>query len=197
MNSSLPIATLTLFAGSLLGKSGSTTSPAQLTIRLDDQAQVRRAVLRSATVETDRLFRPAGVRIAWEQLFVAPPEDTDGRCLPVRLVRRTPSTVFPNALGFALPFATSGARVVIFYDRVEALTQSLNTPADVILGHAMAHEIAHVLLGSPKHSTAGLMQAHWTVANWRLATAGLLHFLPAETERIHEGSRKATTSKSQ
>jgi hypothetical protein len=72
---------------------------------------------------------------------------------------------------------------------VEALTQNVNTAADVILGHAMAHEIAHVLLGSSEHARSGLMEARWTPASWHLASAGLLAFRRDEIKRLHEGLR--------
>jgi hypothetical protein len=208
MNSSLRIASLTstlaLTAGSLCGKAPTETAPAQrLSIRLYDQAQVPNRVLRLATAEADRLFRAARFRIAWDQPSAESAEDrgtdmtsaafrqADARSyLVVRLMRRTPATVFPGALGYALPFAHMGAHVLIFYDRVEALTQRVNTAGYVILGHALAHEIAHVLLGSSQHATGGLMEARWTPARWRLASAGLLTFRGEEIECIRAGLRR-------
>ena len=189
--------TLALLAGCAYGKAG----PEQtLSVRLYDQAQVPAAVLHSAMMEAARLFRAAGIRIRWEQPPVESLEDqgTDMTAaafrqiderpyLVIRLMRRTPATVFPGALGYSLPFAHSGAHVLIFYDRVEALTQRVNTTAYVILGHAMAHELGHVLLGSTVHTHGGLMQARWTPASWRLAAAGLLSFEREEVRRMRVG----------
>src|SRR5690348_12406630 len=157
MNSSLRTALLTsiLMAGALHGKTASEMAPAQrLSIRLYDEAQVPNRVLHAATDEADRLFRAARFRITWDQPSTESAEDRgtdmtsaafrqpDGRSyLVVRLIRRMPLTVFPAALGYALPFAHRGAHVLIFYDRVEALTQRVTTAGYVILGHALAHEI--------------------------------------------------------
>ena len=209
MNSSLRRAlltsTLTLLAGALHGKTTSATSPAaqMLSIRLYDEAKVPNPVLRLATSEAERLFHAARLRILWNQPLAESEADrgTDMTSsafrqpnnrgyIVVRLMRRTSATVFPGALGYALPFAYTGAHVVIFYDRVEALTHRVNTAAYVILGHAMAHEIAHVLLGSSEHSEGGLMGARWTPADWRLASAGLLAFRREEIECIHAGLRR-------
>jgi hypothetical protein len=207
MNSSLRIASLTSFAliaGSLSGKTPTEIAAAQtLSIRLYDQAGVPNAVLHLATAEADRLFRAARLRIAWNQPSTESVEDrgtdmtsaafqeADNRnYLVVRLMRRTPATVFPGALGYALPFAHRGAHVLIFYNRIEALTQRVNTAADVILGHALAHEIAHVVVGSSEHSRGGLMEARWTPATWRLASAGLLSFRREEIALIRTGSRR-------
>lgn len=209
MNSSLRTASLTsalaLIAGSLVpGKTPTGMAPEQtLSIRLYDQARVPNTVLRPATAEADRLFRAARLRIAWDQPSTESAEDlgtdmtsaafqqADNRnYLVVRLMRCTPTTVFPGALGYALPFAHRGAHVLIFYDRVQALTQRVNTTAYVILGHAIAHEIGHVLLGSSQHATGGLMEARWTTASWHLASAGLLAFQRGAIERIRAGLRR-------
>jgi hypothetical protein len=207
MNSSLRIASLTSFAliaGSVSGKTPTEIAAAQtLSIRLYDQAQVPNPVLRLATAEADRLFRAARLRIVWDERSAESAADrgtdmtsaafrqADGRTyLVVRLMRRTPATVFPGALGYALPSAQRGAHVLIFYDRIETLTQLMNTAADVILGHALAHEIAHVLLGSSEHTTGGLMEARWTPASWRLASAGLMGFRREEIGLLRAGSRR-------
>src|SRR5438270_10543401 len=123
MNSSLRIASLTstfaLMAGSLSGKTPAAIAPAQtLSIRLYDQAHVPNTVLRLATAEADRLFRAARFRITWNRPSAESAEDQgtdmtsaafaqpDRRSYPVvRPMRRTPATVFPGALGYALPFA--------------------------------------------------------------------------------------------
>jgi Zn-dependent protease with chaperone function len=208
MNHSLPTAliasTLALITGSASGQTRRNLGPEPtLSVHLYDQAQVPTGVLHAATVEVTRLFRAAGIQTTWEQPVAEAPEDrgidmSDRRSAPsrppderpyvvVRLVRGMPASALPGALGFALPFARTGAQVSLFYDRVEALTRSGNAASYVILGHALAHEIGHVLLGSSAHTTSSLMQARWNPASWRLASAGLLAFRPEEAERLDAG----------
>jgi hypothetical protein len=200
----LIVNTFAVMAGSVSGKTGTKILPAQiLPIHLYDPAQAPAGVLRSATGETSRLFRAARVRISWECASTEPPDDqgTDmtgpafrqpdtRRYVVVRLMRGAPANVFPGALGYSLPFAHTGAHVLIFYDRVEALARSVNEAIYVVLGHAMAHEIGHVLLGSSEHASGGLMQARWTQATWQLASAGLLAFAPEEAERMGAGLQR-------
>lgn len=189
MNSSFRLAlyvnTFALMAGSVSSKTGPGIAPAQtLSIHLHDHAQAPAGVLHSATEEVNRLFRAARIRISWECPSTESPEDqgTDMTSaafrqpdmhpyIVVRLMRRTPATVLTGALGYALPFAHIGAHVVIFYDRVEALASRVSEATYIILGHAIAHEMGHVLLGSSEHTSGGLMQAGWTPATWRLASA--------------------------
>ena len=107
--------------------------------------------------------------------------------LVVRLMRGMPASALPGALGFALPFARTGAHVTLFYDRVESLIRSGSAVSYVILGHALAHEIGHVLLGSSEHTTSGLMQGYWNTSSWHLASAGLLAFRREEAQRLGAG----------
>jgi hypothetical protein len=48
------------------------------------------------------------------------------RYIVVRFIGRAPATIVPGAIGYSLPFARTGAQVLIFYDRVEFLAQNMN-----------------------------------------------------------------------
>jgi len=102
----------------------------------------------------------------------------------------TPGSFAPRTLGYALLFAHTGAHVLIFYDRVETLAHIANEATYLVLGHAIAHEIGHVLLGSFEHASGGLMQARWSAATCRLASAGLLAFRREEAEHMGTGVRR-------
>jgi hypothetical protein len=203
--------TFALLAGPLLGKTGTGISQAQiLSIHLYDEAQVPARVLYSATEEVNWLFRVARIRIIWERPSTESPEDrgTDmssaafqqpdtRRYIVVRVMRRTPLNAFPGALGYALPFAHTGAHVLIFYDRVEILGSAVNEATYTVLGHAIAHEIGHVLLHSSQHASGGLMRGRWTPATWRLASAGLLTFTHEQAEGMSAGLQRAARLREQ
>lgn len=194
----LVVNTLALMGASVSGKSRNALAPGQtISIRVYEHAQTPAGVLHSATDQASWLFRAAQIRISWEFPSTESPEDQgtdmtsaafqqpDARpYIVVRLMRRTPATVFPGAMGYALPFAHAGAHVVIFYDRVETVADSSKTATYLVLGCAVAHEIGHVLLGSSDHATGTLMQAQWTSATWRLASMGLLAFTREQAERM-------------
>jgi len=177
---------------------------ATLQVRVYDAAQVKPHVLALAKTEAARIFKAGGINVTWDLPTVEAAEDrgldmsvrptiTDSRhYVVVRIARDTAATVFPGALGFALPFAGTGAHATIFYDRIETVRWVFNTDEYIILGDAMAHEIGHVLLRSSKHAVAGMMQAHWDEASWRLASAGQLSFLPAERAAMGEAVRALT-----
>jgi len=55
-----------------------------------------------------------------------------------------------------------------------------------LLGHALAHEIGHLLLGPNSHSRTGIMRAHWNHDEIeRIARAQLL-FTDQQAQRIRK-----------
>ena len=57
-----------------------------------------------------------------------------------------------------------------------------------VLGHAIAHEIRHLLLGLA-HSPRGLMSAHWPPEELRLASRNQLNFFPMQGASLRSGVR--------
>ena len=72
----------------------------------------------------------------------------------------------------------------VFHNRVLTLTQSGRYSDAVLLGHAIAHELGHLLLNSSTHARYGLMAARWRDAELDRAAVGLLLFSPAEASFI-------------
>jgi hypothetical protein len=71
----------------------------------------------------------------------------------------------------------TAAAAGVFYDRVEKLARGDAASTAMILGHAMAHELGHLLLGTNSHSRHGLMKAQWNRRDLQLASAGDLDFM--------------------
>ncbi len=69
-----------------------------------------------------------------------------------------------------------GGHAYVFVQRVIEICGSGKYPQEVILGHLMAHEIGHVLLGDNSHSPQGMMSARFSSGDLRLALDGLLFF---------------------
>jgi hypothetical protein len=66
-----------------------------------------------------------------------------------------------EALGFAVPCAKNEEACLsyIFYSPISTLAAKNGLSPDLILGHVMAHEIGHTLLGPNAHDLYGIMQA--------------------------------------
>jgi len=111
--------------------------------------------------------------------------------IEMQLDAKTPAQFHAGAMAYAMPIGASGTSIHVFCDRV------LNTSPDggtgTILGHVMAHEIAHVLEGVSRHSAEGVMKARWEPPDYRQMKSGTLPFDPTDAELIHAGLEKMAT----
>lgn len=90
--------------------------------------------------------------------------------IEIRIVNATPLSP-GGSLGYAAIDVEQHAGVLgtVFADRVGALGAASGVNGIELLGHAVAHEIGHLVLGTPDHSRFGLMRATWTSAEIRRA----------------------------
>ena len=170
----------------------------KLTIRVYNLAQVSTAALARAEKEVARIFREVGVKTVWLDCPLSGVADQRvPGCQPslgplplnLRIIPPFPATgpgfLHPH-LGFALPSKEGGVHASIFFHRVEKSARAGRASPSSILGHAVAHELGHLLLGSNSHSPAGLMRAEWSRDDLRRATLELLGFTPEQARLIRE-----------
>jgi hypothetical protein len=184
-------------------------------IRVFNSARVPGRDLSRAQTEVARIFREAGMEVAWadgalddhESLtkdFSANNFSASGctapshaRELRVQLIAQAPSGSALNTLGFALPCAAFGLDSMVYIDRCESVTYHTPVTFSKVLAYAMAHELGHVLLRSSQHTQAGLMRALWDKSDWMRAAAGAM---PIDAEqalrmRAELSGRAATQSR--
>ncbi len=196
-----------LLAAVLAGFCGA--ADAQVTVHLYNLAGIPAETLDRATREASRVFAQADVSIVWESgdpdAEEAHTTDQSGAAafrdrqvrnyLVVRIGRGLAVHVPPGALGVSLPHAQYGVSATIFEERVENLCHAEGQDLAVILGHAIAHELGHVLLASDEHAPNGIMRARWGRAELDLASGGRLGFPAkqgAEMPRIIVRARQLT-----
>ena len=174
----------------------------RLCIRLYNRTGVAPQTLDRAAQEATRILATAAVDIVWQHGPADSPEarafDQTGRgkgqqlkpdtrnYLVVSIRRGDPASAFPGSLGFALPDAQLGVHPTIFYDRIEQLTHLVIITVPKMLGHVMAHEIGHVLLGSTEHSSAGIMKATWDRTDFQYDPAARMAFSPEQRRAIRQ-----------
>jgi hypothetical protein len=166
----------------------------QITVRVYNYAEVSRGTLTRAEEEASRIFREAGVETTWVDCPTSQAEaDKYPACeLPLgamgvdlRILTRAMAARVQSGrerLGFALPSTKVGSASAawVFYHRVEQLAESKDASAAQILGHAVAHEIGHLLLGPNRHSPTGVMRAEWGRAELQRASRGEMLFTPEQ-----------------
>lgn len=75
----------------------------------------------------------------------------------------------------------------VFYSSVEGLARrqsKAHVGSAQILGHAMAHEIGHLVLNQESHSPTGIMRGDWNLKDLQDAIYGYLLFTPPQCEVI-------------
>ena len=87
--------------------------------------------------------------------------------------------------GYSLPSAKGhGIIAGVFLERTTQMARSLGLDAHVVLGHTMAHEIGHLLLGSNSHAKKGIMRPKWGKREVHLAKTGGFGFTDDQAERM-------------
>jgi hypothetical protein len=173
------------------GSPAAAQAPATLNIILQvpDDGRVPRHIVAQAKPEVTRIYRDAGIDLVWNDAASG-----HAFALVILPLELPGSIVAPGALGGAAGTAQQrGRRAYVFYNRVERVARTyLNAPRRrgnsdtnhaIVLAHAMAHEVGHLLLPYG-HSAAGLMRAEWDGQDLRLAVRGRLTFTAEQAATI-------------
>jgi predicted aspartyl protease len=150
-----------------------------ITILVYNYAKVPVAVLTSAERQAGKILGVASIELAW--LDCAPASTTDQRCLR-GWTKQTPGlrliTGFNKYQDRELGHADVPVLATIYYEKVVRRVYAENAESDLgtVLGALIAHELGHLLLTDPKHSTVGVMEPDWGRAQIRSARDGKLLF---------------------
>jgi hypothetical protein len=201
--SRIAVVTALALAGLAAPAAANTAPTLKIVLQVPDPGVPLHLVLRARS-EVERIYRHAGVEITWRGVTFGGEEaqrvhaaDT----LPPGLALVVLSSAFTDKISVstdALGGATGtpeqrGQLAYVFYDRVESIARAylnrarLNGSSEidtvVVLAHAMAHEIGHLLL--PRgHAETGLMRADWNASDLRNAVDGDLNFTPEQAALI-------------
>jgi hypothetical protein len=189
-----------------LARPAAADAPPTLTIVLQvaGYRSVPPHIVTRAKAEMTRIYRDAGVNVIWinaasstgrPDTLQSPAASEPGLALVV-LPREMSDqlTVATEALGGAAGTPEQRGRMAyVFYSRVEHIARTyLNTSRRratydgdnvIVLGHAMAHEIGHLLLPYG-HSATGLMRPDWSGEDLHHAVHGQLNFTAQQAELI-------------
>ena len=192
---------LVIFARILLA--GPPPTSGDITVRLFNWAHVDPEMLSAAEDEASRIFRGARVGITW---LNCPPSTSRPDQAPIcaqpcpwgQFVLRIVSDVPPGFekawLGVA--FNETGIYASIFYNRVDEVAKEGVATHSQILGHAMAHELGHLLLDLRGHSHFGIMRERWNTQDLRSAAMGALLFTSTERALIRRSLMRRMRSES-
>ena len=135
-----------------------------LAVRVYDAYGVSAVTLARAQRAVDRILNDADLRVRWE---TCPCAETVGSAELVVRISAAPAVSDQSALGYSYIDVArkAGTLATVFGDRVHAMARLAGADEGELLGRAMAHEVAHLLLGTHDHAPAGLMRGRWDVGD--------------------------------
>ncbi|HUR33195.1 MAG TPA: hypothetical protein VM032_05325 [Vicinamibacterales bacterium] len=177
---------------------GPLTGRTTLVVRVYDGAGLAARDLREASRVASDILRAGGVDLRWKTCpRLLSDADASGCRQPLaaneavlRLIQAsTTMSAEPTALGFTLLDSRGRQAVLstVFMDRVDDVARRAKIETTLLTGRAMAHELGHLLLGTPGHGDAGLMRAFWSDDALRSQSDADWHLLPAEMDAIRAG----------
>lgn len=158
--------------------------------------------LSGALDRAELIFRDAGIRLIWlgcqpgsPRMVACPESGSDGAgTLIVRIIpRAVTGFVSRSALGVAFPTQRDTVYATVFRDRLLAIAFDGRYSEAVLLGLTIAHELGHLLLGTPTHSRYGVMAGRWRDYDLDRAAVGMLLFSRGEAaqmraQALHRGN---------
>jgi hypothetical protein len=154
-----------------------------ITVAIYDDLHLSARILVDAQGEAMRIYRKAGVTISWI-VCKSSTMEVDLRCQDSTSATHLNLRIVPHASKasdgiFGVAFLSAegtGAYSDISYDSVEELNRDWHVGVARVLGHVMAHELGHLLLGSNAHSRQGIMCPRWHGVELHQASTGSLLF---------------------
>lgn len=179
-----------------------------ITLLVYNYAHLTPALLKRSEDVGSSIFAEAGLTIRWVDCPVSASErDRYPKCREALGFADFTLFILPRAMAETLLFSGDalgsapecppGARscsAYVYPYRVAGLAVG-GLWEYQILGHAMAHEIGHLLLGANSHAATGIMRAFWRPEDFHRMAAGYLLFSPEERERMQTTLRSRAVEK--
>jgi hypothetical protein len=128
------------------------------------------------------IFAPIGIHLEWyhdnHHCKTPPPE-----FLNVVMSSDAPQSQQPDAL--ACSHLHNNPYIEVFYNRVLDMAEPPRVPK--LLAHVLAHEIAHVLEDTGRHSDTGIMKAHWSESDMSQMAFKPMSFTAVDASLIRRG----------
>ncbi len=185
-------ATLALeFEGQAATKSaGDVQEGLKITVLSYNYAAVDEPVMETAKDQVARIFRRAGVEVAWapcptrEGTLAGYPSCTgfhDPAHYSLHILSRTRKELKEAVPGEAF---LESRLVNIFWDRTVEYAGRHHVPSPDLLAAVICHEIGHLLLGLNSHAPLGIMVARWNPRALTHISQGGLGFTDEQKQQI-------------
>ena len=161
-----------------------------LTVRVVNLSDLDTGDLDAALAATSALYEQAGISVTW---LVCGPCDTPMTRSELWLRVASSPLATGTTLGDAAlnPETGTGVVATVYADRVARASKEAGTRVDRLLGLTVAHELAHLVMGSVQHARTGIMRSGWSVADLR--SGRRFAFTAREGSQLRVGLAQRTT----
>lgn len=188
-----------VLTASLLGPSHATADRStggnlRIEVRVYDLDGVSAKTLAEALKSAEEVFDWANVETLWLNCSNSP---RPRACTDVRGPARLTLQIVPESIAARYPYPSTafgfamiprsgqfGVEACVYSDRARKLARKARLSLSTLLGHMMAHEVGHLLLGSRSHRRNTIMAGWWQPRELRLAAMGRLRFSARDAETI-------------
>ena len=182
---------LALTTASVLGMAKTPESELRLTVRLMNYVNLPANTRRQLMENTGHVLGRAGIAIEFVECNNGDVSSGEPRCKtpvgPRDLVLRILDPKFRwkgEELGYAAQGPEGGSYITVFLNPRQPEARAANLSDGALLGHAVAHEIGHLLLGVNAHSRNGIMRPMWRRSDECSMAIGHLLFDAGQTSRM-------------
>jgi hypothetical protein len=172
-------------------------NPRTITIRIHNYAQVKPTVLLPAKKAAAEILKEAGVETVWVECYSGQASLSDAECanpmtlldLTLNLLPQSQTKHFHSRdeiLGVALLPAGQdfGFYAYVFCGGAKAYAAHHELDLSRLLGHVIAHELGHLLLGANSHSRTGIMRPCWNGKDLIAIAHGGMSFSFSQKEKL-------------
>jgi hypothetical protein len=182
---------LGLIAATAPGFSKTPASKIHVTIRVFDYVNFPAGAHSEFQTNAKRILGQANVPVEFIECFTAGVEGGAEACLAplgstdfnLRILQPK-LAIKGEQLGYAAMSPEGGATLTVFINPAERKARALSLSDGSFLGHAVAHEIGHLLLGPNSHSPSGIMRPVMRESDEEWMSRGLLLFSADQARRM-------------
>ena len=171
----------------------------KITLRMYNYA-ISRDLLARSEGEATAILNQAGLEVAWVDCPLATTElENYPSCqepmgtadFVLKILTAQEADRFPThkeAMGRALECTRDqiGCSAYVFHRDVQELARYGDATESQLMGHALAHEIGHLLLGPNSHTAIGVMRSHWRRQDLQTIATAYLFFTDQQSRRIRD-----------
>ena len=163
-----------------------------LTVLVRDLVGIDPAIRNIARTQAIRILNHAGIELRWiDANSSEDPNLTSTSYLTVVIAAQPPAGwTTQDTMGLAPTRTGPYRRAYVFSTMITAFLHSFTPESQsnygIVLGHAIAHELGHLLISGDAHGV-GIMRPDWAYREWEQALEGTLLFVPNLWQALRDG----------